>query len=29
MGMMSHADVKEIADKRVLDIPVQPVETSW
>jgi hypothetical protein len=25
MGLMSHADVKEIADKRVLDVPVQPV----
>jgi hypothetical protein len=25
MGMMSHAEVKEIADKRVLDAPVQPI----
>ena len=25
MGMMSHAEVKEIADKRVLDVPVTPV----
>jgi hypothetical protein len=25
MGLMSHAQVKEIADKRVLDVPVQPV----
>jgi hypothetical protein len=27
MGMMSHADVKEIADKKVLDVPVTPVDT--
>jgi hypothetical protein len=27
MGMMSHAEVKEIADKRILDVAVQPVET--
>jgi len=27
MGMMSHADVREIADKHILDVPVQPVDT--
>jgi hypothetical protein len=27
MGMMSQADVREIGDKAVLDIPVQPVDT--
>jgi hypothetical protein len=27
MGLMSHAQVKEIADKRVLDIPVKAVDT--
>ncbi len=27
MGMMSHAEVREIADKRILDVPVQPVDT--
>jgi hypothetical protein len=26
MGMMSHAEVREIADKRILDVPVQPVD---
>jgi hypothetical protein len=26
MGLMSHADVQEIADKAVLDVPVQPVD---
>jgi len=26
MGMMSHAEVKEIGDKAVLDVPVQPVD---
>ena len=26
MGMMSHAEVKEITDKAVLDVPVQPVD---
>ncbi len=26
MGMMSHADVKEIADKAVLDVPVQAID---
>jgi hypothetical protein len=26
MGLMSHADVKEIGDKAVLDVPVQPVD---
>ncbi len=26
MGLMSHAEVKEIADKAVLDVPVQPVD---
>jgi hypothetical protein len=25
MGMMNHADVREIADKALLDVPVQPV----
>src|SRR5580693_4081150 len=27
MGMMSHAEVREIADKHILDVPVQPVDT--
>ena len=27
MGLMSHADVQEIADKAILDVPVQPVAT--
>ena len=27
MGLMSHAQVKEIADKRVLDVPVKAVDT--
>jgi hypothetical protein len=27
MGLMSQAEVKEIADKAVLDIPVQPIDT--
>jgi hypothetical protein len=27
MGMMSHADVREIADKHILDVTVQPVDT--
>jgi hypothetical protein len=27
MGLMSHADVKEISDKAILDVPVTPVET--
>ena len=27
MGLMSHADVREIADKAVLNVPVEPVET--
>jgi len=27
MGLMSHAQVQEISDKAVLDVPVQPVET--
>ena len=27
MGLMSHAEVQEIADKAVLDVPVQPVDT--
>ena len=27
MGLMSHAQVNEIADKAVLDVPVQPVDT--
>jgi hypothetical protein len=26
MGLMSHADVQEIADKAILDVPVQPVD---
>ena len=26
MGMMSHAEVKEIADKAILDVPVQTVD---
>ncbi len=26
MGLMSHATVKEIADKAILDVPVQPVD---
>ena len=26
MGMMSHADVKEIADKKMLDVAVDPVK---
>jgi hypothetical protein len=28
MGLMAHADVKEIADKSVLDAPVEPVTTA-
>jgi hypothetical protein len=27
MGLMSHAEVEEIADKAILDVPVQPVDT--
>jgi hypothetical protein len=27
MGLMSHADVREISDKAILDVPVQPVDT--
>jgi hypothetical protein len=27
MGLMSHAQVDEIADKAILDVPVQPVDT--
>jgi hypothetical protein len=27
MGLMSHAEVKEIADKAILEVPVQPVDT--
>jgi hypothetical protein len=27
MGLMNHADVREISDSAVLDIPVQPVDT--
>ena len=27
MGLMSHAQVNEISDKAVLDVPVQPVDT--
>ena len=27
MGLMSHAKVQEIADKAILDVPVQPVDT--
>jgi hypothetical protein len=27
MGLMSHADVKEIADRALLDVPVEPVDT--
>jgi zinc carboxypeptidase len=27
MGLMNHAQVEEIADKAILDIPVQPVDT--
>src|SRR5579863_4678783 len=27
MGLMNHAQVQEIADKAVLDVPVQPVDT--
>ena len=27
MGLMSHAEVKEISDKAILDVPVQPVDT--
>jgi hypothetical protein len=27
MGLMSHAEIKEIADKSILDIAVQPVDT--
>jgi len=27
MGLMSHADVQEIADKAILDVPVTPVDT--
>ncbi|HEY2014719.1 MAG TPA: hypothetical protein VGH38_14525, partial [Bryobacteraceae bacterium] len=27
MGLMSHAQVQEIADKAILDVPVQPVDT--
>ena len=27
MGLMNHADVHEISDKAILDVPVQPVDT--
>jgi hypothetical protein len=27
MGLMNHAQVKEIADKAVLDVPVEPIDT--
>ncbi|HTS50596.1 MAG TPA: M14 family zinc carboxypeptidase [Bryobacteraceae bacterium] len=27
MGLMSHAEVQEISDKAILDVPVQPVDT--
>jgi hypothetical protein len=27
MGLMSHAEVREIADKKILDVPVTPVDT--
>ena len=27
MGLMSHADVREISDKAILDVPVTPVDT--
>ena len=26
MGLMSHAEVKEIADKKILDLAVEPVK---
>ena len=28
MGLMSHAEVKEIADKKILDLAVEPIKTA-